>query len=229
MHTVVIRKDLLQDRPGLAHRIYRAFSQAKDASADRYRRDRRLYQVQTMVPWMNALIEGQCLAHRLAATACSARTARPPTDSRSRRKSPRQRRARHSTARARSRPPSTANTATCARTHEDRAPSPDHQAAPAPQTLGRPHRAAKTPAPRGRPHRAPRPTSCVARATTSAGFKKPRSKPWPDEVRVDEVGHNELDAAKMTMVTAMAGTVRPAGQPGTFCWSGGDRVYDAGW
>jgi len=57
MHTVVIRKDLLRDRPGLAHRVYRAFSAAKDASADRYRRNRRLYQVQTMVPWMNALIE----------------------------------------------------------------------------------------------------------------------------------------------------------------------------
>ena len=57
MHTVVIRKDLLRDRPGLAHRVYRAFSQAKDASAHRYRRDRRLYQVRTMVPWMNALVE----------------------------------------------------------------------------------------------------------------------------------------------------------------------------
>jgi 4,5-dihydroxyphthalate decarboxylase len=57
MHAVVIRKDLLRDRPGLAHQVYRAFSQAKDASANRYRRNRRLYQVQTMVPWMNALIE----------------------------------------------------------------------------------------------------------------------------------------------------------------------------
>jgi hypothetical protein len=57
MHTVVIRKDLLRERPGLAHQVYRAFSQAKDASADRYRRNRRLFQVQTMVPWMHALIE----------------------------------------------------------------------------------------------------------------------------------------------------------------------------
>lgn len=57
MHAVVIRKDLLRDRRGLARQVYRAFSQAKDVSADRYRRDRRLYQVQTMVPWMNALIE----------------------------------------------------------------------------------------------------------------------------------------------------------------------------
>lgn len=57
MHTIVIRKDLLRDRPGLADQVYRAFSQAKDASAERYRRNRRLYQVQTMVPWMNALVE----------------------------------------------------------------------------------------------------------------------------------------------------------------------------
>jgi hypothetical protein len=57
MHTIVIRKDLLRERPGLARQVYRAFSAAKDASADRYRRNRRLYQVQTMVPWMHALIE----------------------------------------------------------------------------------------------------------------------------------------------------------------------------
>jgi 4,5-dihydroxyphthalate decarboxylase len=57
MHTVVIRRDLLRERPGLAHDVYRAFTAAKDAAADHYRRNRRLYQVQTMVPWMNALIE----------------------------------------------------------------------------------------------------------------------------------------------------------------------------
>jgi 4,5-dihydroxyphthalate decarboxylase len=57
MHTVVIRKDLLRDRPHLAREVYRAFSQAKDAAADRYRRNRRLYQVQSMMPWMNALVE----------------------------------------------------------------------------------------------------------------------------------------------------------------------------
>jgi hypothetical protein len=57
MHTIVVRRDLLQKRPGLAHDVYRAFSAAKDAAADRYRRNRRLYQVQTMVPWMNALVE----------------------------------------------------------------------------------------------------------------------------------------------------------------------------
>lgn len=53
MHTIVIRRDLLD----LAPEMYRLFRQAKDTAADRYRRNRRLYQVQTMVPWMNALVE----------------------------------------------------------------------------------------------------------------------------------------------------------------------------
>ncbi|MGW7525976.1 4,5-dihydroxyphthalate decarboxylase [Streptomyces sp. NPDC054783] len=57
MHTLVIRRDLLRDRPGLAHGVHRLFSRAKDAAADRYRQNRRLYQVPTMVPWMNALVE----------------------------------------------------------------------------------------------------------------------------------------------------------------------------
>ncbi|QIS16751.1 4,5-dihydroxyphthalate decarboxylase [Nocardia arthritidis] len=57
MHTIVVRKDLLQERPGLARDVYRVFSEAKDAAAEYYRRNRRLYEVQTMVPWTNALIE----------------------------------------------------------------------------------------------------------------------------------------------------------------------------
>jgi 4,5-dihydroxyphthalate decarboxylase len=57
MHTIVARRDLLRDRPGLAHDLYRVFTDAKDAAAGRYRRDRRLYEVPTMVPWMNALVE----------------------------------------------------------------------------------------------------------------------------------------------------------------------------
>lgn len=57
MHAVVVRRDLLRERPGLADDLYRTFAAAKDTAADRYRRDRRLYQVPTMVPWMNALIE----------------------------------------------------------------------------------------------------------------------------------------------------------------------------
>ena len=57
MHAIVARRDLLRERPGLARDLYRTYSAAKDAAADRYRDRRRLYQVQTMVPWMNALVD----------------------------------------------------------------------------------------------------------------------------------------------------------------------------
>ena len=57
MHTIVIRQELLRNHPELAHGVYRAFSRAKDAAAERYRQSRRLYQVQTMIPWMNALVD----------------------------------------------------------------------------------------------------------------------------------------------------------------------------
>ncbi|MGW5714685.1 4,5-dihydroxyphthalate decarboxylase [Amycolatopsis sp. NPDC003865] len=53
MHVVVIRRELLD----AAEEVYRLFSEAASAAADSYRRDRRLYQVPTMVPWMNALVE----------------------------------------------------------------------------------------------------------------------------------------------------------------------------
>jgi hypothetical protein len=51
----------------------------------------------------------------------------------------------------------------------------------------------------------------------------------PDEVREDEVRHNELDGGEDDDGDCLAGTVRPAGTTRDFCWSGGDRVYDAGW
>ncbi|WP_067675774.1 4,5-dihydroxyphthalate decarboxylase [Nocardia miyunensis] len=57
MHTIVVRRGLLETRPELVHKVYDAFCRAKTEAAERYRRNRRLYQVQTMVPWMNALIE----------------------------------------------------------------------------------------------------------------------------------------------------------------------------
>ncbi|MET1073339.1 MAG: 4,5-dihydroxyphthalate decarboxylase [Umezawaea sp.] len=57
MHTVVVRRDLLAAHPGLARRVFDAFTAAKDAAADSYRARRRLYQVQSMVPWTNALVE----------------------------------------------------------------------------------------------------------------------------------------------------------------------------
>jgi hypothetical protein len=53
MHAVVLRRELLEHAPD----VYRLFSGAASAAADRYRRGRRLYQVPTMVPWMHALVE----------------------------------------------------------------------------------------------------------------------------------------------------------------------------
>ena len=57
MHTVVVRRELLNAHPGLARALYKAFADAKDAAADRYRQSRRLYEVDTMVPCMSALVE----------------------------------------------------------------------------------------------------------------------------------------------------------------------------
>jgi len=57
MHTIVIRRDSVAAEPGLDRAIYRAFVQAKDAAAERYRVGRRIFEVQSMAPWMNALFE----------------------------------------------------------------------------------------------------------------------------------------------------------------------------
>jgi 4,5-dihydroxyphthalate decarboxylase len=57
MHTVVVRRELLDAQPDLASRVYQAFLTAKDVAAERYRHGRRLYEVHNMVPWMNALFD----------------------------------------------------------------------------------------------------------------------------------------------------------------------------
>ncbi|GGF49904.1 4,5-dihydroxyphthalate decarboxylase [Marmoricola endophyticus] len=57
MHTVAVRRDLLEELPGLARAAYDAFSAAKKQAADRYRRMRLLYQVTTMLPWANDLMD----------------------------------------------------------------------------------------------------------------------------------------------------------------------------
>ncbi|WP_328611306.1 4,5-dihydroxyphthalate decarboxylase [Amycolatopsis sp. NBC_00345] len=58
MHTVAAPRELFTANPGLAQRLYQGFLSAKDTAAERYRTMRRLYQVTTMVPWMNGLFEG---------------------------------------------------------------------------------------------------------------------------------------------------------------------------
>jgi hypothetical protein len=57
MHTVVIRRDLVDADPHLARSVYDAYLAAKNAAADRYRAARKVYQVRTMLPWANALQE----------------------------------------------------------------------------------------------------------------------------------------------------------------------------
>ena len=57
MHTIVVSRQLLETQPDLTHTVYNAFLKAKDVAAERYRQSMRLYEVQTMVPWMNALFE----------------------------------------------------------------------------------------------------------------------------------------------------------------------------
>jgi hypothetical protein len=57
MHTVAARRELTDAHPGLATKIYDTFLQAKDIAAERYRQGRQLFEVPTMVPWMNALFE----------------------------------------------------------------------------------------------------------------------------------------------------------------------------
>lgn len=57
MHAIVIRRDLVRKDPTLARRVFKAFTASKDAAADRYRYMRRLFQVQSMIPWTNALFE----------------------------------------------------------------------------------------------------------------------------------------------------------------------------
>ena len=57
MHTVVVRRRLLEQHPELVQSVYDAFTAAKERTAERYRQMRRLYQVQSMLPWANALEE----------------------------------------------------------------------------------------------------------------------------------------------------------------------------
>ncbi|WP_028925028.1 4,5-dihydroxyphthalate decarboxylase [Pseudonocardia acaciae] len=57
MHAIVLRRDLLGERPGLARTLYDGFLAAKNAATEKYLTDRRIYQASSMIPWMNALFE----------------------------------------------------------------------------------------------------------------------------------------------------------------------------
>ena len=57
MHTVVIARRTIEAHPGVVRSVCEAFQRSKDSAAENYRQHERLYQVQTMVPWMSALYE----------------------------------------------------------------------------------------------------------------------------------------------------------------------------
>ena len=57
MHTVVVRREFLDEYPGVATVVYDAFLDAKNAALERFRQWRRLFQVPAMLPWINDLYE----------------------------------------------------------------------------------------------------------------------------------------------------------------------------
>ena len=57
MHTVVVRRDLLEQNPGLAGAIYRGFSAAKDVAMEHYRKGRMEDHIAVMVPWFTPLFD----------------------------------------------------------------------------------------------------------------------------------------------------------------------------
>ena len=56
MHTVVVRKDLLNEHPGLAKTLYQAFCDAKQAAVEEYQHGRIFNNMGTMFPWFSQLI-----------------------------------------------------------------------------------------------------------------------------------------------------------------------------
>lgn len=57
MHTVVIRRDLLERDPGLARAVYQGFCDSKDIALGQYRHGRMDQQMDVMVPWFDSLYE----------------------------------------------------------------------------------------------------------------------------------------------------------------------------
>jgi ABC-type nitrate/sulfonate/bicarbonate transport system substrate-binding protein len=57
MHTVVVRRDLLERHPGLARALYDGFSEAKDLALEKYRKGRMEQHNDISVPWFTALLE----------------------------------------------------------------------------------------------------------------------------------------------------------------------------
>ena len=57
MHTVVIRKELAVQCPGLAKAIYQGFCDAKDVAMEQYRKSQIFNNINIMIPWFSNLID----------------------------------------------------------------------------------------------------------------------------------------------------------------------------
>jgi hypothetical protein len=57
MHTLVIRRDLAAEHPGLAESVYRAFCDAKDVAMQEYRTGRIFNHIDVMMPWISSLYD----------------------------------------------------------------------------------------------------------------------------------------------------------------------------
>jgi len=57
MHTVVVRKELLEQHPSLAQAIYRGFCDAKDVVMQQYRTSRIFNHISVTLPWFSALFD----------------------------------------------------------------------------------------------------------------------------------------------------------------------------
>lgn len=57
MHTLVVRRELVAQHPGLAQAIYRGYCDAKDVATELYRKDRVEQHIVTMIPWFSQLFD----------------------------------------------------------------------------------------------------------------------------------------------------------------------------
>lgn len=56
MHTVVVRKELIAQHPGLAQAIYRGFCDAKDVAIEQYKAGLIFNNMNIMIPWLSQLL-----------------------------------------------------------------------------------------------------------------------------------------------------------------------------
>jgi hypothetical protein len=57
MHTVVMRKELLKQHPGLARAVYQGFCNAKEVAMEQYRKGLIFNNMGIMIPWLSNLID----------------------------------------------------------------------------------------------------------------------------------------------------------------------------